>query len=424
MNRILIGAQWGDEGKGKIIDILAEKADIIARFQGGNNAGHTVCVHGRKFILHLIPSGILHARKVCVIGNGVVIDPAALFEEIAMLQKNDVSVKGRLFISNQAHLIFPYHRLMDRLKEEQGVGTTRIGTTKRGIGPCYADKVARLGIRVADLASLSYFRDRLASVIREKNQVLREIFGHAPLSFKEIYREYSGYAARLKPFVRDTAFYLYEAARKRKQILFEGAQGTLLDVDHGTYPYVTSSNASVGGAISGTGVAPTLIDCIMGVVKAYTTRVGEGPFPTQFPPALMARIQAKGEEYGSTTGRARRCGWFDAVVARHAARINGLDELAVMKLDVLSGVEKIKIGVAYRWSGKTHHNYPAETPVLEKSQVLYEEMPGWSEDLSGIRRWRDLPRRAQRYLKRIERLVGAPIKIISVGSGREQTIFL
>jgi len=228
----------------------------------------------------------------------------------------------------------------------------------------------------------------------------------------------------LKPFVRDTALYLYEAARRKKQILFEGAQGTLLDVDHGTYPYVTSSNASVGGAISGTGVAPTLIDCIMGVVKAYTTRVGEGPFPTQFPPALMARIQAKGGEYGSTTGRPRRCGWFDAVIARHAARINGLDELAVMKLDVLSGVERLKIGVAYRWNGKTHHNYPAETPVLEKSQVLYEEMPGWKEDLAGIRRWKELPLKAQRYLKRIERLVGAPIKIISVGSGREQTIFL
>ncbi len=424
MNQILIGAQWGDEGKGKMIDLLAERCDIVARFQGGNNAGHTVRAKARKFVLHLIPSGILHPRKVCVIGNGVVIDPEAFFEEIEMLQKSGVSVKGRLFISNQAHLIFPYHRLMDRLKEEQASRSTKIGTTKKGIGPCYGDKAARLGIRLADLGDPAYFKERLTHVLAEKNQILRRIFGHPGLSFGKIHRQYLEYGRRLSPFIRDTALYLYEAAHRGKRILFEGAQGTLLDVDHGTYPFVTSSNASVGGAISGTGVAPTLIDQIIGVVKAYTTRVGEGPFPTQFPPKLMEAIQTKGEEFGSTTGRPRRCGWFDAVIARHAARINGLDELAVMKLDVLSGLKRIKIGIAYRYQRKTLENYPAETPILEKCRVVYEEHPGWEEDLSGIRRWKDLPRNAKRYLKRLEELVGAPIKIISVGSEREETIFL
>lgn len=424
MNRILIGAQWGDEGKGKMIDLLAQECDVITRFQGGNNAGHTVWVKNRKFVLHQIPSGILHPRKVCVIGNGVVIDPEALFEEIEMLKRNGVSVKGRLFISNQAHLIFPYHRLIDRLKEETGRRTTKIGTTKRGIGPCYGDKAARLGIRVADLNNPTYFRERLESVLREKNQILRRIYGHPGLAFEETYRQYRSYAARLRPFVRDTALYLYEASRKGKQILFEGAQGTLLDVDHGTYPFVTSSNASVGGAISGAGVAPTLIDRVIGVVKAYTTRVGEGPFPTQFPPKLMREIQTKGEEFGSTTGRPRRCGWFDAVIARHAARINGLDELAVMKMDVLSGLKRIKIGTAYRYRGRTYSNYPAETPVLEKCSVAYEEHPGWREDISRVRHWKGLPSNARRYLKRLEVLVGTPIKVVSVGSDREQTIFL
>ena len=424
MNRILIGAQWGDEGKGKLIDIMAEKCDIITRFQGGNNAGHTVWIRNRKFVLHQIPSGILHRRKVCVIGNGVVIDPRALFEEIEKLENSGVSVRGRLYISNQAHLIFPYHRLIDSLREEGGKKMTKIGTTKRGIGPCYADKAARLGIRIADLNEPSYFRERLTSVLGEKNEVLRRIYRHPGLSFSEIHREYAGYWKRLRPFVRDTALYLFEAARKKKSILFEGAQGTLLDVDHGTYPFVTSSNASVGGAITGSGISPTLIDRVIGVVKAYTTRVGEGPFPTQFPERLMRRIQTKGEEFGSTTGRPRRCGWFDAVIAGHAARINGLDELAVMKLDVLSGLERIKIGMAYRFRGRIYRNYPAETPVLEKCDVVYEEHPGWAEDVSRARHWKDLPVNAKKYLKRLQALIGVPIKIVSVGSDRQQTIFL
>lgn len=424
MNRILIGAQWGDEGKGKMIDLLAEESDIITRFQGGNNAGHTVCVHNRKFVLHQIPSGILHPKKICVIGNGVVIDPEALFEEMEMLRRNGISVQGRLFVSNQAHLIFPYHRLIDRLHEEKGSRAAKIGTTKRGIGPCYADKAARLGIRVGDLLTPAYFRERLSQVLREKNQILRRIYGHRGLSFEGIYQEYRRFGSELKPFIRDTTLYLYEAIVKKKEVLFEGAQGTFLDVDHGTYPYVTSSNASVGGAISGTGIAPTLIDRIIGVVKAYTTRVGEGPFPTQFPPGLMEVIQNRGEEFGSTTGRPRRCGWFDALIARHAARINGLDELAVMKLDVLSGVSRIKIGVAYRSRGKTYRDFPTETPILQNCRVLYEEHPGWKEDLSGVRRWKDLPVPARRYAKRLEALVGVPIKTISVGSERSQTIFL
>ena len=424
MNRILIGAQWGDEGKGKMIDLLAEKCDVVVRFQGGNNAGHTVCFNRRKFVLHLIPSGILHPKKVCVIGNGVVIDPAALFEEIEMLKRSGVAVSGRLFISTQAHLIFPYHRLMDQLREERATGTAKIGTTKRGIGPCYGDKVSRVGIRVADLSDPEYFRERLATVLREKNLVLRKIYGRAPLSFKRIFEEYRHYGIKMKPFVRDTVLYLYEASQRGKKILFEGAQGTFLDVDHGTYPYVTSSNASVGGAMSGTGVAPTLIDRIIGVVKAYTTRVGEGPFPTQFPADLMKRIQNKGEEFGATTGRPRRCGWFDAVVVRQAARINGLDELAVMKLDVLSGLKKLKIGVGYRYRGKISKEFPAETRVLERSSVVYEEHPGWEEEITGVRQWKDLPANAKRYLKRIEELVKVSIKTVSVGSERKQTIYL
>lgn len=424
MNCILIGAQWGDEGKGKMIDLLAEECDIIARFQGGNNAGHTVYVQGRKFVLHLIPSGILHPKKVCVIGNGVVIDPAALFEELEMLQRNGISVKKRLFISDQAHLIFPFHRLLDRLREEKGKGGAKIGTTKRGIGPCYADKAARVGIRLGDLKNPPYFRDRLKTLLEEKNLLLRRIYGHPGLSFKEIYHDYQGFGRRLKPYLCDTSLYLYEAVRRRKSILFEGAQGTLLDVDHGTYPFVTSSNATVGGAISGTGVPPTLIDRVIGVVKAYTTRVGEGPFPTQFPPKLMKHIQNKGEEFGSTTGRPRRCGWFDAVVARHAARVNGLDELAVMKLDVLSGLRRIKIGLAYRHGGRVYKNNLPHTSILKQCEVSYEEHRGWTEDLSRVRRWENLPPAAKRYIRRLEEIVESPIKTVSVGSGREQTIEL
>ncbi len=425
MNRILIGAQWGDEGKGKIIDLLARKSDVIVRYQGGNNAGHTVKFDNEKFVLHLIPSGILHPDKICVIGNGVVIDPQAFFEEVEMLESKHIKVRGRLLVSEGAHLLFPYHRLMDQLREGSLAGKKEmIGTTKKGIGPCYADKMARLGLRVADLKDLSYFKERLASVLREKNEILRKIYKHPGLSFNEIYRNYARYRTRLLDFAVDTPRYLYDASRKHKKILFEGAQGTMLDVDHGTYPFVTSSNATVGGAIAGSGVSPTLIDRVIGVVKAYTTRVGEGPFPSQFPPDLMKLVQTKGEEFGSTTGRPRRCGWFDAVVARHAVRINGLDEMAVMKLDVLSGMKTLKIATAYRINGKLRHDYPIAIHEFTKAVPVYETMKGWSEDVSGARRWKDLPAAARKYLRRLEELMETPIKIVSIGSKRKQTMFL
>ncbi len=424
MNRILIGAQWGDEGKGKIIDLLARKSDIIVRYQGGNNAGHTVKFDQEKYILHLIPSGILHPGKICVIGNGVVIDPAALFEEIEMLESKGVRVKGRLLVSEQAHLLLPYHRLIDHLREEGAAKKDMIGTTKKGIGPCYADKIARVGLRIGDLKYMSYFKERLASVLREKNRMLKQIYSHRGLSFDEVLSDFRRMRKRLLTYAENTTLYLYEAAKRKKNILFEGAQGTLLDVDHGTYPFVTSSNASVGGAITGTGISPTLIDRVIGVVKAYTTRVGEGPFPTQFPDRLMKLVQQKGEEYGSTTGRPRRCGWFDAVIARHAVRINGLDEMAIMKLDVLSGMPELKIATSYRHGGKTIRDYPNSSYELSRVRPVYETMKGWNEDLSNVHRWKDFPAAAKKYLKRLETLMETPIKIVSVGSKRSQTIFL
>ncbi|MBU9889113.1 MAG: adenylosuccinate synthase [Candidatus Omnitrophica bacterium] len=424
MNRILIGAQWGDEGKGKVIDLLARKSDIVVRYQGGNNAGHTVKFNDQKFVLHLIPSGILHPGKVCVIGNGAVIDPEALFREVEILEKQGIRVRGRLLVSDQAHLILPYHKVMDRLKEEGSQKGKAIGTTKKGIGPCYADKMARVGIRVGDLKSLNYFKDRLSYVLAERNHFLEKIYDAPPLSFKEIFAHFKKYRARLLGYTVNTPQYLYEASKAGKDILFEGAQGTLLDVDHGTYPFVTSSNATVGGAITGSGISPTFIDRVIGVIKAYTTRVGEGPFPSQFPPRLMEFIQTKGEEFGATTGRPRRCGWFDAVIARHAVRINGLDEMAVMKLDVLSGLPELKIATAYRINGRITRDYPNAIFEFTKAKPVYETMKGWTEDVTKARRWNDLPVNARRYLKRLESLMGTPLKIISVGSQRNQTIFL
>ena len=422
-NVILIGAQWGDEGKGKIIDVLARRSNVIVRFQGGNNAGHTVKFADKKFVLHLIPSGILHPGKICVIGNGAVIDPLALQEEISMLTRRKVKVRGRLFVSDQAHVILPYHKIMDEILE-QVKGAGRIGTTKKGIGPCYSDKVARLGIRVVDLMNDRVFQRRLRFVLNEKNQVLKKIFSKKGLSYHKIYTDYRKFRPFLKPFVCNTSLLLDTAYRKRKHVLFEGAQGTLLDVDHGTYPFVTSSNASAGGAITGTGVSPARIDKVIGVVKAYTTRVGEGPFPTEFTSHLMEYVRRRGEEYGSTTGRPRRCGWFDAVIGRHAVLVNGLTELAVMKLDVLDELSEIKICVAYRYRGKTYHHFPSDLEVLEHATPVYETMPGWQKSVENTRRFQDLPLNARRYLKRLEKLMGARISIVSVGSGRLQTIFV
>jgi len=424
MNRILIGAQWGDEGKGKVIDLLARKSDVVVRYQGGNNAGHTIKFNDQKFVLHLIPSGILQPGKICVIGNGVVIDPEALFDEVALLEKAGIKVRGRLLVSDQAHLILPYHKLMDKLKEESSKKGKAIGTTKRGIGPCYADKMARVGLRVGDLKSLSYFKDRLAYILKDRNEFLGKMHGAYPFSYQKILGHFMKYRARLLDFACDTPKYLYDATKAGKDILFEGAQGTLLDVDHGTYPFVTSSNATVGGAITGSGISPTFIDRVIGVTKAYTTRVGEGPFPTQFPPQLMKLIQTKGEEFGATTGRPRRCGWFDAVIGRHAVRINGLDELAIMKLDILSGLPELKIATAYRVGGKVTKDYPHAIFEFSKAQPIYETHKGWEEDITHVRRWNQLPVNARRYLKRIEALMETPIKILSVGSKRNQTIFL
>jgi len=420
---VLIGAQWGDEGKGKMIDVLAERNDLIVRFQGGNNAGHTIRLGDSKFVLHLIPSGILRRGKKCVLGNGVVINPEALFNEIDMLKKAGISVKNRLFVSGQAHIIFPYHYLIDRLREESKKNET-IGTTKRGIGPAYGDKVSRVGIRACDLIDPKRLKLKLQQVLKEKNDILTKIYKVKPLSFSKTYKQYAKYGKKLKPYVIHTTYYLDEALRKKKKILFEGAQGTLLDVDHGTYPFVTSSNASVGGALIGTGTGPRAIQKIVGCVKAYTTRVGEGPLPTAFPPYLARVVQTRGEEFGATTGRPRRCGWFDAVIARYSAIVNDLTMLAVMKLDVLDGLSELRICTGYRLRGKLIKKMPAQADDLAACKPVYERHKGWMTSTANVKKYEELPSRAKSYLRRISALVGVPIGVVSVGSDREQTIFV
>lgn len=417
-NIVIIGAQWGDEGKGKVIDIFAPKADYIVRYQGGNNAGHTVVIGDDSFVLHLVPSGILHKDKICVIGNGVVVDPKALLDEIEMLEAKGISVKDRLLVSDEAHIIFPYHKKLDELKEAK---KKKIGTTKKGIGPCYADKVARTGIRFADLLDESVFKDKLKNNLEEKNAIFTKIYGVSGYSFDDIYKEYSDYAGKLKRYVRDTALLLNDAIKRKRRILFEGAQGTLLDVDHGTYPFVTSSNATAGGAATGTGVGPTKINKVIGVVKAYTTRVGEGPFPTEFSKDLMDRIREKGKEFGATTGRPRRCGWFDNVVVKHSVMVNGIDEIVVTKLDVLDDLDSLKICTAYKFEGKTYRDFPSNIRVLENCEPIYEELPGWKEDTTKLTSYSGLPKNAKNYLKRIQELLETRIVLISVGSDRRQT---
>jgi len=419
-NIVILGAQWGDEGKGKVIDIYAPKVDYIVRYQGGNNAGHTVVIGKDSFILHLIPSGILHPKKKCVIGNGVVIDPKALLEEISMLESKGVKVGGRLFISDQAHVIFPYHRKLDELKEEKKK-KDKIGTTKRGIGPCYADKVARTGIRIIDLLDDNVLRDRLKSNLEEKNEILTKIYGAQPFSFDNMYKEYLSFASAIKKYITNTTVLLNAAIAMKKKLMFEGAQGTLLDIDHGTYPFVTSSNATAGGAATGTGVGPTKIDKVIGVVKAYTTRVGEGPFPTEFSKDLMDRIRKKGKEFGATTGRPRRCGWFDSVVVKHSVMVNGIDEVVVTKLDVLDDLESIKICTAYKFNGKIYKDMPSDVRVMEGCEAVYEELPGWLSDTTAIRSYARLPKNAKNYLKRIQDLLKTKIVLVSVGCERKQT---
>ncbi len=417
-NIVIVGAQWGDEGKGKVIDIFTSKADLVVRYQGGNNAGHTVVIGEDEFILHLIPSGILHRGKNCVIGNGVVIDPRALLSEIEMLESKGISVTKRLFVSEEAHVIFPYHNRLDELREEK---KKKIGTTKKGIGPCYADKVARSGIRMIDLLDEEIFKEKLKQNLEEKNAIFTKIYNVEGFLFESLYKEYLDYARRLKPYICDTVLFLNDAVNKRKRILFEGAQGTLLDVDHGTYPFVTSSNATAGGASTGTGIGPTRIDKVIGVVKAYTTRVGEGPFPTEFPKDLMEKIRQRGREFGATTGRPRRCGWFDSVIVRHSVRVNGIAEIVVTKLDVLDDLSSLKICTAYKFKSKVYKEFPCDIKVLSNCEPVYEELPGWQDDTTGITVYSKLPKNAKNYLRRIQEILKTRIALISVGSERKQT---
>lgn len=417
---VLIGAQWGDEGKGKITDFLAEKANMVVRYQGGNNAGHTVVADGQEFKLHLIPSGILYTDKTCVIGNGVVIDPKVLLEELDYLSQRGVKT-GRLLISSNAQVIMPYHRLQDAL-EEEARGANKIGTTKRGIGPAYMDKAARIGIRVIDLIDQEEFAAKLKRNLAEKNTLLTKVYGAQAIDFDDIYQEYLGYAARLRPFVTDSSLAINESIQTGEKVLFEGAQGTLLDLDHGTYPFVTSSHPIAGGACIGAGIGPTKISRVVGVIKAYTTRVGEGPFPTELLDQTGDLIRERGFEFGTTTGRARRCGWFDAVIARYAVRVSGISDFAVTKLDVLTGLDTVKICVGYRVDGEVLYEFPQSQKLFRKCQPIYEEMPGWQEDITGIRRFEDLPQAAQDYIRRIEQLTEVSAALIAVGPGREQTI--
>ncbi|MCM8794702.1 MAG: adenylosuccinate synthase [Candidatus Omnitrophica bacterium] len=418
-NLVVVGAQWGDEGKGKVIDMLTEKVDVVVRFQGGNNAGHTVVVGGQEFIMHLIPSGILHRGKYCIIGNGVVVDPAVLLQEIDGLKKRGIDVDENLGISDQAHLIFPYHRALDKLREAK-VGHGKIGTTGRGIGPCYADKANRVGIRVADLLDDGTFRKRLKTNLEWKNELFAKLYQAPTMDFDAVYQEYAGYRERIAKHVINAPIVLNRLLSQGKSILFEGAQGTWLDLDHGTYPYVTSSNATAGGACVGTGIGPTKIDRVIGVVKAYTTRVGEGPFPTEFPPPLMEQIRSKGKEFGATTGRPRRCGWFDAVLVRHSILINGITDVAVTKLDVLDNSPRVNICVGYKIDGKVYDFPPALIDRWADIEPVYEEHPGWLSDTSEVTSFEDLPPQARRYLGRLENLLGVKITIVSVGSKREQ----
>ncbi len=422
-NIVVVGAQWGDEGKGKIVDILAEYADIIVRFQGGNNAGHTVVVGGEKFILHLIPSGILHAGKKCVIGNGVVVDPAILLEEIDMLRSKGYFNPSDLLISAHAHLIMPYHKRLDAARERIR-GKNKIGTTGRGIGPAYEDKVARCGIKCGDLLREEVFREKLKTNLLEKNHLLKSIFHENSFEMHDVYYQYMSYAEKIAGYIADTSLYLDGEIKRGKNILFEGAQGTLLDVDHGTYPFVTSSNTAAGEAATGSGIGPTKLNKVIGISKAYTTRVGEGPFPTELKNEEGERLREQGGEYGATTGRPRRCGWFDAVAVRYAARINGLDGMVLTKLDVLDKLDKIMICTGYNYNNNILKDFQSDSDILNKCEPIYEIVDGWNEPTSGIAKLDKLPANARRYIKRLEELTGVSIIMVSVGAGRKEAIMI
>lgn len=422
---VIVGTQWGDEGKGKIVDLLTNYAEYVVRFQGGNNAGHTLVVEGKQFIFHIIPSGILYEDKVCMIGNGVIIDPEVLLREIDSLKDKGLEVTPkRLMISERAHLIMPYHSVLDKAKEQALSKGKKIGTTGRGIGPCYMDKVGRIGIKVNDLKDNSLFRDKLEAALEEKNFLLTKKFGMEPLELAEIYDTFQAYGEKILPFVGNVSLEL-DAARKRDaNILFEGAQGTQLDIDHGTYPFVTSSNTVAGNACNGAGFGPAHIDSVIGIMKAYTTRVGEGPFPTELFDNTGEQLQTKGGEFGATTGRKRRCGWLDGVVANDAVRLNGITGLAITKLDVLSGQPSIKIANEYELDGKRYSAMPANIQEAAAVKPVYEEMVGWEEEIDGVRDFDTLPTEAKDYIKRIEDMTGVGAVIVSVGPDREETLLL
>jgi adenylosuccinate synthase len=424
-NVVIVGTQWGDEGKGKVVDIYAEKADVIARFQGGNNAGHTLVVGGKQTILHLIPSGILHSGKLCIIGNGVVVDPPVLIEEMENLKNRGLLPDStRLLVSEKAHIIMPYHRRIDVARESHGVGK-KIGTTGRGIGPAYEDKIARVGIRLSDLLDDEVFREKLNRNVEEKNFYLTRLFAEEPVDGKTIYEEYRAYAEQLRPYAADCSLIMQREIDKGKRILFEGAQGTHLDIDHGTFPYVTSSNTVAASACCGTGVGPSAIQSVVGICKAYTTRVGEGPFLTELKDEIGARLQQVGQEFGATTGRKRRCGWLDMVLVRQSVRVSGITGIALTKLDVLTGIEKLKICVGYRMDRETFtESVPANLRYLNKCQPVYEEMDGWTDDIRGAKRIADLPPNTRRYIERLEELSGARLVLVSVGPDRDETIIL
>ncbi|OXS56626.1 adenylosuccinate synthase [Cohnella sp. CIP 111063] len=416
---VVVGTQWGDEGKGKITDYLAEKADVVARYQGGNNAGHTILIDNKKYKLTMVPSGIFNQNKLCVIGNGMVINPAALVEEIQYIQDNGFSTDN-LKISDRAHVIMPYHLVLDALEEDRKADN-KIGTTRKGIGPCYMDKAARNGIRIADLMVPEAFAEKARAIIADKNQVITQMYNGEALDADGIINEYLELAEKLRPYVTDTSVVLNDAIDAGKKVLFEGAQGVMLDIDQGTYPYVTSSNPSAGGVCIGSGVGPSKIREVIGVAKAYTTRVGDGPFPTELDNEIGQWIRDKGHEYGTVTGRPRRVGWFDSVVVRHARRVSGITGLSLNSLDVLTGLDTVKICTAYKFRGELMEHYPANLKLLEECEAVYEELPGWHEDISGAKQISDLPETTQRFIARITELTGIPIAIFSVGRNREQT---
>ena len=418
---VLVGSQWGDEGKGKIVDILSEKYDIVTRYQGGANAGHTVEIGNNKYILHLIPSGILREGVVCVIGNGVVIDPTALLDEIVLLEKNNIKVDGRLFISHNAHLIMPYHKLLDSIQES---GENKIGTTGRGIGPCYIDKYARKGIKIVDLLNKKALEEKIRKNLEEKNNLLKKVYEKEELNVEEIIHQYLEFDKKIDKYIKDVPAYLNNAIAKGKSILLEGAQGALLDVDHGTYPFVTSSSPTSGGACTGTGIPPNKIDNVIGIVKAYTTRVGYGPFPTELLDDDGEKLRKIGVEFGATTGRPRRCGWFDAFLVHYSVMINGIDEVAITKLDVLSDFPEIKVCTGYKLNGKLLKSFPTDFERLQIITPVYETLKGWKMDISNCKSFVDLPIQTKEYLTFISKQAGMKIKIVSVGPKRDQTFYM